>query len=368
MKTLAQVVGSDKITNFITHVKKISTYTEKKLSAANYILQTFWKNGHAQPAQLTIAKNAGSNRRQTANGWVKEFHDIGLIIHVPRFKDTSKYYPGPLMFDYAFRSALSNKIPALRYFLACQLISDRKADTIYNINTQNTHDGGVQRESSRMSIEVKESYISPFVNEITEIQLNFGEKIQLSRYSQHAIRVARQRVALASEDKRTFAYFNGIAQRIHGARTASDNATKTHKGKEFAWRDGQLVNVADEQRDATLTNMASSQLFVTTHTSGNALLDYNERRRLGIHADRKSAEEEVIRLTQESVDIDAFVGELRELAQWKPIDDVHEIECMIHDYEHGYTEFDENISITYEEPETNTHLLFGDTNDYAGTL
>jgi hypothetical protein len=350
------------------HVNKVLRYKPFCLKGLEYIAQIYNWYGNCSASQRVIARHMGTCRK-TANEQIKILREDGVLDVAGRFFDTSLYSPGQLLTDIKYRERLKHVIPQLKFFPMFKLFQTRFGYTNISRDTKRetlrvatgyypyatVAQGAKSKVNPQMehigeSMSVVESYIAPYVHEITDIPLSFGDKYQLSQWSQRIVATALRVMRAKEKNPRTFAYLSGICRHVAGKTSGKTNDFTKSKPAKYRFEndpvtlDSHVIDLEEERMEKEQMAFLMGREYIANSTSGSELLDYNVKRMLAIQADKKAAEEEVIRLTNDGIAIGDFIKEIRELNQWNPKADIEDIEWMIAEYE--YTNSLQNTRVT----------------------
>lgn len=240
-----------------------------------------------------------------------------------------------------------------------------KADQFESVSKGNPHKQTIEEG---VMIE-NESCIPPHIKEIpdSEVQLSFGERYQLAKYSQAVITKARQILRRSPMQKRSFHYLRGICEKMTKNTVVSDNGTKELRTKQrYAWRThpdsglGYPVNLEVEREERKLMELGNTQHYLRTHTSGSAMIDAYYKKAFLLDHDMKAAEEEFLRLSKEGFEVRKFLAELEELAQWDLKEEMRHVDDLILEWTGMQEEITlaENGADVHGYMPVNTHKLF----------
>lgn len=233
-------------TQYTVSVNKVLEYKPFCLKGVGYLAKMYNWYGTCNPSQKTIAQKMGVGLTTTKQA-LKQFRQDGLMSIVGRYKLTSLYHPGPLLCDIKYRDQLSSVIPELKGFPVFKLMSagilttniyiqshvkfvdvPRRSefwDEFWFYHHKNQEKTAIALPMAEKRLEKKgEEVMQPsvlipdFVENITEVQLTWDDKLELAAFSAAIIDLARRRVTSSGTLTNPTAYFKAICRKEHQAR------------------------------------------------------------------------------------------------------------------------------------------------------
>jgi hypothetical protein len=142
--------------------------------------------------QDTLARFAGYACRETANRIVAQFVEMGLISTKYRYKTSSLYRVSSFFNDLQVRSKLKRFLSQLGYLPMWLLAVDVTQYNSINllVSIESIKNNGKVVNSACAREEKRSVMVKQYVEEIKNPKLTYQDRVQLSRYSEEAIRHA----------------------------------------------------------------------------------------------------------------------------------------------------------------------------------
>jgi hypothetical protein len=224
-------------------VKVFSEMSDGELKIFNCLLYWWNKGKQIYIRQDTLAAFAGFKSREYVNRLIGKFIKLGILVTNYRHKKSCLYRISSYFNDIQVRSYLKKYLPQLAYFqlrLLLPEVTQYISSFIYNIDrsfdldqqvSKHVHERAYMRGNSIDSKKTREVMIKQYVEDIKKPVLTYQDKVQLSKYSEKAVRSALIKLQKAGTVRSPVGYMI-VCCKSFDEKSANKNESNQYEDKE----------------------------------------------------------------------------------------------------------------------------------------